>query len=867
MMFFFSQGKLSDTKMSSTERRHPSHYLSYHLPHRMFFAFRINRLLLVASVLLSHLLLSACSSQHIAETERKLVYRSLSDRPAWITSLPNDPNYFFTVGISTSTSSLRQGRLTAARDAAIEVSNYLGLRTSARFEVETNELTTRIVNEMTTTTSARFERTSLSQMYYEEFHHAGSEESENIFDVYVLLRMPMAELLQEQKKRKQERDAVAAEVEIIKQEAQQHFQDGHFPLAWQKWMLAMQLLDKESVGSVSSLQIYKTLLTVVEGINLSIAAGDVGTDVDDTGNKQENKIAATVVVRANYAGSGNNIPLKNLPLHFRLAKDKQAGKVKKTNVNGQLKYFFPTSNKHASDKRAINKNGLEIRMEMSPYVINKKGLSSELMQKVGFLEERLERKVAQYGEVTFTKPRIVKSPFQAVVMTGKEGGLVEVNVASNNAYILSGGDFFTDNKKTSLTMKVDIMPVQSKNMKRTPLNLSVVLDKSSSMNEDDKFAYTKKATEFLIDNLTPQDYLSVVTYDSDIEIIIPAAPVSFKKFMKHHLAKVEPDGMTNLSGGLFEGYTQVKKNINSNRINRILLLSDGKANQGITDNEQLISYTKKYAEEGIAVSAIGVGKRFNEELMMAIAETSNGNYYYIKNPENIPEIFIQELSGLLNVAAQNARINLTLKEGVYIKDSFGHPYTKISQNKYQFRLGDISYGDRGIILIELDVPLGGEGEKDLAVVEVSYDAAGGPSTQKSGRQKSTKQISAVYTESANLVAASKNMEVEKYVLLTRSIEQLEVILQSMDEKLYDKAIKNLRETYASLENFARTSEDPGFLQRMKFLKHFEHEIEELKESNALHGHDESLTKELGYQLYLQKHSHRSLDHPLHPTGR
>jgi len=828
----------------------------FNISNNIFFIFRINEFLLALAMLFLILLLSACGSQHTAETERKLIYRSFSERPTWITSLPTDPDYFFTVGISTNTPSLRQGRLTAARDAAVEVSNYLGLRTSARFEVETNELTTRIVNEMTSTTSARFGKTSLSQMYYEEFHHAGVEEGANVFDVYVLLRMPMKELLQEQKKRKKKQQAILAEVEITKQEAEKHFEDGDFPLAWQKWILAMRLLDEESVGSVSSLQIYKVLLTVVEGINLSVNVDS--TAVNNKSENNKNASESPVTVYANYSSMGRNIPLKNLQLHFRLEKNKQTGKIKKTDINGKIKHFFSNS----------KEKNLEVRMAMAPYTINKIGLSPALFQKIGFLEERLERKVAQYGDAVFSKPKIVKSPFQAVVLTGKEGGLIEVNVASNNAYVFSGGSFFGGNEKSTLTIKVDIMPMQSGNMKRTPLNLSVVLDKSSSMNEDDKFSYTKKAAEFLIDNLTPQDYLSVVTYDSDVEVIIPSSPVSFKDIMKHHLADVEPDGMTNLSGGLFEGYSQVKKNMNVyvNGVSRILLLSDGKANQGITDSDSLISYTKKYGEEGIAVSVVGVGQSFNEELMIAIAETSNGNYYYIKNPENIPGIFIQELAGLLNVAAQNTKVNIILKEGVHLKYAFGHPYEKVSKNKYQFRLGDINYGGRGILLLELDIPPSEEDGENLAIVEVSYDDASGNGQQKGSRKKITKQISAVYTNNAKLVESSKNLEVEKYVLLTRSIEQLEIILQSMDRKLYDEATKDLRKIYASLESFARASEDPEFLQRVKFLKHFEHEIEELKKSNALHDHDENLTKELGYQLYLEKHSHRSLNHPLHPIG-
>jgi len=806
--------------------------------------FRLSSLLL-ASVFL----LSACGSQHTSEIERKLIYRSFAQRPAWLTSLPADPNYFFAVGISSNVPTLRDARLIAAREAAVEVSNYLGVKTSGHFEVETNALTTRIVNEMTATTSARLEQISLSQMYYEEFHRTDLKQSENVFDAYVLLRMPMAELRQEQKRRKLKREAILAEVELTRQEAQQHFQDGNFPLAWQKWLLAMRLLDEEGVGSVSSLQIYKTLLTVVDGINLSI---DVVSTAEDSklDNQFEKNKTITVIASANYSSKRNDVSLKNMPLHFQLAKGNKTSEVKKTDTNGTVTYSFPET----------SKQGLEIRMSMQPYVTNKKGFSAELLQKVGFLEELLERKSAQYGSIEFLQPTIAKSPFQAVVLTGKEGGLVEVNIAADNVYVLSNENFFGDNDKPTLTIKVDVLPVPSESMKRTPLNLSVVLDKSSSMNEGNKFSYAKEAIEFLIDNLRPRDYLSVVTYDSDVEIVIPATSVSFKDFMKHHLAEIEPDGMTNLSGGLFEGYAQVVKNINTNAINRILLLSDGKANRGVTSTESLISYAKKYGEEGVSVSAIGVGQSFKEELMMAIAENSHGNYYYIKNPENIPEIFIKELAGLLNVAAQNAKVIVTLKEGVHIKNAFGYPYTKISQNKYQFRLGNVNYGDRGILLIELDLPLAKEGEKNLAEVEVSYDDVTGKD-----RQKSTKKILAVYTDSTSLVASSKNLEVEKYVLLTRSIEQLEVILQSMDQRLYDKAINDLHETYASLESFSRASEDPEFLQRMKFLKHFEHEINELKDSNALHEHEAGLTKKLGYQLYLEKHSHRSLDHPLHPS--
>jgi Ca-activated chloride channel family protein len=596
------------------------------------------------------------------------------------------------------------------------------------------------------------------------------------------------------------------------------------------------------VGSVASLQIYKTLLTAVGGINLSVGPEK---------NESAAKAPFTVVVKANFTRADDDTPLKSLPLYFRLANDTGRGEIKKTEISGRAKYSFPVSVAGGSTVR-----GFEVRLLMSPYVVDRDGLSPQLAQKIGFLEAMLESKVATYGAATFAEHVIPNSPFQAAVLTTTEGGLVEMNVASDNAYMLLGSS-----AKQALMVKVDIMPMQTTGMRRRPLNLSVVLDRSSSMHEDGKIDFTKKATEFLIDNLTPRDYLSIVAYDSDVEVIVAAGPVSFHDLLKHHLSEIEPDGMTNLSGGLFEGYAQVKQNINTNGVNRILLLSDGKANRGISESEELIPYIRRYGEEGIAVSALGVGQDFNEELMMALAEASNGNYYYIKNPEYIPEIFSPELTRLVNVAAQNALVNIKLEPGVRLVDSFGHPFSRISQHEYRFRMGDINYGGRGILLIELDAASQGEAKKNLATVEVSYDNTGGE-----GRVSSTKKISVVYTHDADRVASSKNVEVDKYVLLTRSIEQLEDVLQTLDRGLYQEAIQSLRVTYASLESFARASEDPEFLQRMKFLKHFEHEIAELQASDALHGHDAGVTKKLGYQIYLEKHSHRLLDHPLHPSA-
>jgi Ca-activated chloride channel homolog len=789
------------------------------------------------SLFTASFLLTACSLQIASDSDRKLLYRSMPEYPPWISQLPVNSNYFYALGISTNTASLREGRLSAAQDAIVEVSHYLGLQARAQLQIEKTELTTRILNEMTLNTSSRLTRSRLTKMYYEEFILKDSPGTSKNYDVYILLRIPMTEIAEEQKRQKLKKQNTLKTAKAINQEAQAHYSEGNFILAWQKWILAMQLLDKDETNKIASLNIYKTLLTAVEGINLSIKAKN------STGD-----IPLSVIARANYTHRNTSVALQNMPLHFRLISNNHVGEIIKTNSAGLAEYRFP-----ASAKRE-----LEARIVMSPYVVNKTEFSSELSNQVYFLESMLRNKTVQYGTTFSTLDGQTVNHSQQfksnmLLSGGNTTNKTKVSIEVNTPYILAD-----KNKKNSLLLMVSIKPTTHKTIARTPLNLSVIIDKSSSMNEGNKFNYTKNAVDFLISQLTPQDYISIVAYSTDVEVIAESQVVSFQGILKHKLSELHASGMTNLSSGLFEGYEQVKKNHHLKRINRLLLLSDGRANQGIIQSDGLTPYSKQYATEGISISTLGVGQDYNEELLIDLAEQSNGNYYYIKNPEDIPGIFRQELDSLINIAAQNILISVKLNAGVELAETFDQPYILNNKNEYQFRLGDIAFTEQGILLLELNLPTKPLGKHDIAQVKIQFQ-----NTDNHTQTTSTKPISIVYTRQRNLVETNKNLLIEKYALLARSIEQLERVIESLDEDLYQQAIQNINSIYAELEAFTSTSEDAIFLQRMQFLKHFQHEINELYESGDLHNHNQDARKKLSYQLYLEKHSHRSLLHPLH----
>lgn len=262
----------------------------------------------------------------------------------------------------------------------------------------------------------------------------------------------------------------------------------------------------------------------------------------------------------------------------------------------------------------------------------------------------------------------------------------------------------------ALYLYVELKAIEATQKKdRLPLNISLVIDRSGSM-QGEKMANVKKAVKFVIDNLTPVDYLSIVIYDSQIDVVSASGPVSDKQMLHQLVDRIFARNMTNLSGGLLEGYGQVAATRKEGFVNRVLLLTDGLANQGITDQEKLQTIVqKKVREQRIALSTFGVGADFNELLLTNLAEYGGANYYFIDSPEKIPEIFAQELQGLLAVAAQNTHIEITYPEGQLEAQSvLGYP-ASIHQGKVEVHFNDLySLEEKAILLALKSKDIGGD---------------------------------------------------------------------------------------------------------------------------------------------------------------
>ncbi len=381
--------------------------------------------------------------------------------------------------------------------------------------------------------------------------------------------------------------------------------------------------------------------------------------------------------------------------------------------------------------------------------------------------------------------------------------------------------------------------------KRLPLNLGFVLDRSGSMSGE-KLEFTKQAVRYAIDHLTPDDKASVTVYDQDVQVLFEAGPLKYKDILKSIIGQVYPGGSTNLSGGLIQGFRQVMQHRKSGQVDRVLLLTDGLANVGITDPVVLSAKAASIREAGVAVTTLGVGTDFDEDLLTAIAESSGGNYYYIDSPERIPEIFSSELKELLSVVAQNIQVSFEGTDAVNVSKVWG--YRPGGDHKVTINLPDIFASDRKALLLELEVDAGAVGTTSLGVISLSYDDAG----DKMERVICSLDLEVIRTDNEELLAQPAEPEVLIQLELCKAAEERDKALRLADEGDMDAAAGTIQASIDSIQYCMAMS-----VREMSPC--LAEEIDKLSKSKAMlqrGRYDKKTRKEIAFESYQSRNARR-----------
>lgn len=321
--------------------------------------------------------------------------------------------------------------------------------------------------------------------------------------------------------------------------------------------------------------------------------------------------------------------------------------------------------------------------------------------------------------------------------------------------------------------------------KRAPVNVAIVLDRSGSM-QGEKIKKAKEAAIQAIDRLAPQDIVSVITYDTNVNVLVPATKATDKAAIKAKISGIRIGGNTALFAGVSKGAAEVRKFMDKERVNRIILLSDGLANVGPSTPGELGKLGASLIKERISVSTLGLGLGYNEDLMTKLALKSGGNHVFIENASELADIFNKEFDDVMSVVAQDIKIKMQIPEGIRPIRVLGNE-ADISGQTVVSRLAQIYSEQDRFILVELEIPAGEHGQKrDLGSVSVSYR------NMKSKANDTLTGRSAVeYCNSKDIASKSLNKTVLEDVVAMVANEQNKLATIYLDKGNLEECIKCL----------------------------------------------------------------------------
>jgi Ca-activated chloride channel family protein len=223
---------------------------------------------------------------------------------------------------------------------------------------------------------------------------------------------------------------------------------------------------------------------------------------------------------------------------------------------------------------------------------------------------------------------------------------------------------------------------------RPPVNVALVLDRSGSMSGE-PLAEARKAALRFASFLSASDRLSVVVFDHEVDLVFgPGA--GNDPLAQDAIRRITEGGNTNLSGGWLEGHRQVGRELVQGT-NRVILLTDGQANVGVTDVAALRLLTAGAVDGRVSTTCIGFGPHFNEDLLKSMAEGGAGHFWYVEHTDQMTGTFEGEIEGLVSLAAQNVTVEVTLSHpgvaGVSVVPDL--PMQRTPEGGWRIKLGDL----------------------------------------------------------------------------------------------------------------------------------------------------------------------------------
>jgi Mg-chelatase subunit ChlD len=231
-----------------------------------------------------------------------------------------------------------------------------------------------------------------------------------------------------------------------------------------------------------------------------------------------------------------------------------------------------------------------------------------------------------------------------------------------------------------------------------PINLALVIDKSGSMAAADKLSKVKESLLTLVNQLRETDTLSIVVFDSEAAVLRPASKIGDREELRRLIRGIEPGSSTNIHAGLMLGYQEVLKNFNREGTNRVILLTDGIANQGVTNPSQIARESLSFNDRGVDLSTIGVGLDLNKDLLRELAKSGRGLFHFVADAQDIDKVFLKEVQSLVAPVASEPNLEVKYGSDLELVQVYGYEPERIPGG-LKIKLDNMNQGLTQVVLL------------------------------------------------------------------------------------------------------------------------------------------------------------------------
>lgn len=337
--------------------------------------------------------------------------------------------------------------------------------------------------------------------------------------------------------------------------------------------------------------------------------------------------------------------------------------------------------------------------------------------------------------------------------------------------------------------------------KRPPMNVAIVIDKSGSM-QGDKIEQAKAAARAALDQLRADDIVSVVAYDDQVTVLVPATKVSDRRAILAGINKLAAGGWTALFAGTAKGAAEVKKFFARDKVNRVILLSDGQANIGPASPGELGRLGHKLHREGITVTTVGLGLGYNEDLMVQLAERSGGHHMFAERASQLAGLFQEGFGSLAGIVANEVEVTIDFAEGFRPVRPLGAPADVIG-DRVRARLAALYSGVTDELLLEFETPKQAPSSAKIATIRLAYH-----NLISGERETLSRSVYARFSDDLTEIEASAHPDVMVSVVAQVANERNELAVRLRDEGKRQEAERLLRDNTAYLSTNAGRWKSP-----------------------------------------------------------